>query len=280
VKDTILVNQIIPFSNVDGDGNRLSIFVQGCNLNCVYCHNSETISLCNNCGVCVEICPAGALNIVDGIVHYNKKLCVSCDGCIRICPHQSTPKAQYYNKRELLEMIGEYRSFLRGITVSGGEPTLYHEFIRELFIDVKKLGLSCYIDSNGFFDASVLDDLIGETDGFLLDIKAVDKQDSICGFQSSNPLNNLKSLLKLGKIAEVRTVIVSEYMDSENTVKTVAQLISEYPHVCYKLIRVHTVGLKQEQKEKIKNAVPSTDYMEKLEKLANNEGALNIKIIR
>ena len=36
------VNKIIPFSSVDGPGNRTAVFVQGCNFNCHYCHNPET----------------------------------------------------------------------------------------------------------------------------------------------------------------------------------------------------------------------------------------------
>ena len=40
-----IVNKIIPFSNVDGPGNRLSIFFQGCNFDCLYCHNPETIEV-------------------------------------------------------------------------------------------------------------------------------------------------------------------------------------------------------------------------------------------
>ena len=42
------VNKIIPFSNVDGPGNRTSIFFQGCPFNCRFCHNPETIHLCRS----------------------------------------------------------------------------------------------------------------------------------------------------------------------------------------------------------------------------------------
>ena len=55
------VNKIIPFSSVDGFGNRTAVFLQGCNQNCLYCHNPETIHMCKNCGACVNTCPAGAL---------------------------------------------------------------------------------------------------------------------------------------------------------------------------------------------------------------------------
>jgi pyruvate-formate lyase-activating enzyme len=37
------INKILNFSSVDGPGNRLVVFTQGCNLNCLYCHNPETI---------------------------------------------------------------------------------------------------------------------------------------------------------------------------------------------------------------------------------------------
>lgn len=57
------VNKIIPFSSVDGPGNRTAVFVQGCNFNCHYCHNPETRAVCISCGDCVATCPAGALTL-------------------------------------------------------------------------------------------------------------------------------------------------------------------------------------------------------------------------
>ena len=71
------VNKIIAFSNVDGPGNRTSIFFQGCPFNCLFCHNPETIHLCQNCGACVEKCPVGALGFDDqGQVRWDSGRCV------------------------------------------------------------------------------------------------------------------------------------------------------------------------------------------------------------
>jgi pyruvate-formate lyase-activating enzyme len=62
VKLTAPVNKIIPFSSVDGPGNRTAVFLQGCNFDCKYCHNPETRNLCVNCMACVSKCPTGALS--------------------------------------------------------------------------------------------------------------------------------------------------------------------------------------------------------------------------
>ena len=62
------VNKIIPFSNVDGPGNRTSIFFQGCPFNCLFCHNPETMQMCVGCGKCVKECPGTviALEVREG----------------------------------------------------------------------------------------------------------------------------------------------------------------------------------------------------------------------
>jgi len=39
---------IITFSSVDGPGNRFVIFLQGCNFDCISCHNPHTIPLSNH----------------------------------------------------------------------------------------------------------------------------------------------------------------------------------------------------------------------------------------
>ena len=60
------VSKILTYSIVDGPGNRLVIFLQGCNFDCTACHNPHTIGECNNCGDCVPACHADALSLVDG----------------------------------------------------------------------------------------------------------------------------------------------------------------------------------------------------------------------
>ena len=76
------VNKIIPFSSVDGPGNRTAIFLQGCNINCLYCHNPETRD------------KYGDKNITT---------------------------VTEMSSDEVLEQVKKQIPFVRGITVSGGE---------------------------------------------------------------------------------------------------------------------------------------------------------------
>lgn len=279
MENKAVVNKIIPFSNVDGPGNRLSIFFQKCNVSCVYCHNHETINECKNCKICIAKCPKGAISFIENKVVYNEEKCSECDTCIKVCPYSSSPRTKEYTVKELVKIIDEYKSFVRGITVSGGEATLRAPFVTELFKEVKKLGLTCFVDTNGFFDIDSIGELIDVTDKFMVDIKAVDKIKELCGVNLENNLENLKYLLDLDKVYEVRTVLIKKYMDLENTVKTVSNILKDYPNVIYKLIRVHSIGLREEQKEIINGNIPTQEEVKRLGKMAEEMGVKNVEYI-
>lgn len=279
MENKAVVNKIIPFSNVDGPGNRLAIFFQGCNINCLYCHNHETIKKCVHCLECVPGCPTGALQEVNGKVVFNEKLCTECDQCIKTCRFSSSPRTKEYTVDELVEYIKGFKEFIRGITVSGGEPTLNAEFITELFTKVKPLGLTCFVDTNGFFDKNSIAGLIEATDKFMVDIKAVESLETLCGTKEKNNLENLKYLLELDKVHEVRTVMTLEYMDLENTLRTVANIVKDYPEVIYKLIRVHATGLREEQKSKLQGRVPDEAYAKQLVEMVKEIGIKEIELI-
>ena len=73
---TALISSLQHFSVGDGPGIRSTVFFQGCNLRCPWCHNPETISLrpvllfdpsrCTDCGLCVRVCPSGAQALREG----------------------------------------------------------------------------------------------------------------------------------------------------------------------------------------------------------------------
>ena len=238
------VNKIIPFSNVDGPGNRTSIFFQGCPFNCRFCHNPETIHLCRNCGDCVKSCPAGALSFdAEGKVVWDSANCVQCDTCIKVCPHDASPKIRWMTVEEVLAEIRRALPYIAGITTSGGECTLQNEFLIELFSEVRKLGKTCLIDSNGSFDFEADPRVLEVSEGVMLDVKAVEPgwNDHLISHPGEMVLKNLDYLLSVGKLQEVRTVIFP-HRDAENeaTVRYVAEHIGN--RCPYKLIRYRPFG--------------------------------------
>ena len=275
------VNKIIPSSVVDGPGNRTAIFFQSCNFNCRYCHNPETIHMCQNCGACVATCPVQALSIVDGKVVWDKKKCCGCDTCIKTCTHNASPKVTEMSAEEIWEEIKDNLFFIRGITVSGGECTLQAEVVKELFTIAKSNGLSTLIDSNGSYDFKNHPELLAVTDGVMLDIKADNEERHrwLTGTSISPVLENLEYLAGVDKLEEIRTVCIPQQLNSEATIQVAAEILKPYllkKDIRYKLIKYRHFGVRQEYRD---YEEPTPEYMEELRALAEQSGFRNIVII-
>ena len=269
------VNKIIPFSNVDGPGNRTSIFFQGCTFNCLFCHNPETIHLCESCGACVEKCPAGALTRdAEGKVTWAREKCVQCDTCIRVCPHCASPKVQWMTVEEVLSQIRRSAPYIGGVTTSGGECTLYNDFLIELFTEVRKLDKTCLIDSNGSFDFEADPRVLAVCDGVMLDVKAVEPgwNDTLISYPRDRVLKNLDYLLKAKKLFEVRTIIFpGRDRENEETVRYVSRRIGG---LCpYKIIRYRPFGVREQYQKVLGDFETEKDYAERFALFARREGA-------
>ena len=274
-----LVNKIINFSSVDGMGNRTAIFVEGCNFNCLYCHNPETINLCINCGDCVQKCPVKALEFTNGKVLWNDEICVSCDSCIKTCTHSSSPKVKRMSAEEVATRVLKNVPYIRGITVSGGECTLYRDFIVELFKIMHINGLSCLLDSNGTYDFESDAELLEVTDGVMLDVKAFDNDEhiKITGKSNEMVLKNLEFLAKVHKLPEVRTVIVPNLFNVRATVKNVAELLSPYgSEILYKVIKYRPFGVRQSNLSLLE--VPSDALLFELNQIISGFGLKTVII--
>ncbi len=272
------VNRIIPSSLVDGPGNRVAIFLQGCGFSCKYCHNPETIHQCCDCGTCIASCGTHALSMENGKVRWNPDLCCGCDTCIQICPRSSSPKTRLLDSGQVLEEIRLPLTFARGITASGGECTMHSHFLSELFARVHEMGKTTFIDTNGQSLLREMPWLMQETDKAMLDIKSTDSTEHrmLTGCPPDAVLDNLDYLLRTDKLFEIRTVVVSGLLDSDRTVDAASRMIACNPSVRYKLIRFRDWGVRGELEGQ---PSPSMEQMEKLARIAQFNGVKDIVII-
>lgn len=217
---TGLINDFIEFSAVDGPGNRFVIFTQGCNMDCLACHNPYTISPCIDCGDCVVTCPSGALSIdLAGKVVWDPVVCQGGDTCIEVCEYDSTPKARTMAVSSVLERIRPAAPFLSGITVSGGEATEQPAFIHALFTKVRELfpKLTCFVDSNGDVDPATWDLLDPVMDAGMIDLKCLDNEihARLTGVPNDRVLETIKTLAARDKLYEVRLLLLAGQNDDD-----------------------------------------------------------------
>ncbi len=169
------VSSWLPFSCVDGPGNRLVLFLQGCNFRCPGCHNPHTMGLCDHCGDCVPGCPGGALAMQEGRVSWQAELCTHCDRCLDVCPRHASPKTRQMSVAEVLALLRRYGPLLTGVTVSGGEATTQLPFVIALFTAIKAAPdlarLTCLLDSNGSLGETGWQWLLPVLDGAMIDLK-------------------------------------------------------------------------------------------------------------
>lgn len=230
-----IISKILTFSCVDGPGNRLVIFLQGCNFDCVTCHNPHTINHCDHCGDCVATCPSGALTFADSKVNWQASLCIGCDKCIAVCPSKSNPKVSRYSVQQLLETIAKHRHFLTGITVSGGEATLQLGFIVELFKAIKAskqlAHLSCFVDSNGSLSQGAWDKLLLYLDGAMIDLKAWQNDTHLwlTGRGNHRVIETINLLAAHTKLHEVRLLYIPNKTDLLSEINALASYLKTLP---------------------------------------------------
>ena len=278
-KKSVPVNRILEYSLVDGPGNRTVIFLQGCNIACHYCHNPETQKICLNCGVCIESCPPKALSMENEMVVWNEERCIGCDACISVCSHQSSPKVKWMTVSQIMGKVSSSMPFIRGITVSGGECSLYMDFLIKLFQACKEKNLSCLMDCNGtipVWNHQVMD----YCDGVMLDVKAWSGEcfRALTGGTNDVLRENLQRIAALGKLTEIRIVCVEGEVDAEECICGIADTLGmdEIKKTLLNLIRFRPVGVRGGWERK---PIPTVSYMEKRSSLAEERGFIDVRII-
>lgn len=238
--------EIKRFAVHDGDGIRTTVFLKGCPLRCVWCHNPEGLSAqkqlacyghkCLQCGECMRVCTAGAHAVSPCGHAFHPDRCLGCGQCADVCPGDAL---LFYGRdvsvQELLPKLLEDRAFYQnsggGVTLSGGECLMQPQFCAELLQNLKKEGIHTAVDTCGFAAREAFDQVIPYTDVFLYDLKAMDEEVHIrCTGQSNRLiLQNLQYLDDCGKQLEIRIPFVPGWNDDQ--MEKIARRLKELRHV-------------------------------------------------
>ena len=195
----------------DGPGQRDTVFFKGCSLSCQWCHNPEGISpdplvwwqqrSCIGCLMCHDACPTGANCPTDDGIVIDRSKCISCGSCVRACPAQAmTFSGETWTLDDLVRELNRYKPYYDrtggGVTVSGGEAMLQHEFIAALFTKLHEFGITTALDTAGNVPTRWFDEVLPETDYVLYDLKLMDSEAHrrFCGADNALILANLQHI--------------------------------------------------------------------------------------
>jgi pyruvate formate lyase activating enzyme len=261
-----LIFSVKKYSVHDGPGIRVTFFMKGCPLNCLWCHNPE------------------------GISPYSTK--INQPG--RIGEKEFThleEVGKFYTAEDIIAILERDRVFMDhsggGVTFSGGEPMLQPEFLEESLKRCKSNNYNTAIDTSGYVSPDKFIKVAPYTDLFLFDIKHLDadKHLKLTGVSNELILSNYRLLLSLDKEMMIRIPVIPGYNDDEHHIKKLRSFIEQTANekltkIC--LLPFHKTGASKYKKFSIPYRMsdteqPSAERMKELKSFFSETG-IKVKI--
>ena len=172
---------------------------------------------------------------------------VFMQGCSLRCGYCHNPDTwehgigKEYTPNEIADIVERYRSYFGkdgGITVSGGEPLLQAEFVKELFSLCKERGINTCLDTSGSIINDDVLSLLDVCDRVLLDIKFTQEEGyrKYVGCSLSKPIEFLEILQQKNIPTWLRQVIVPTLTDDEDNIKRLREIARN--HSCVEKVEL------------------------------------------
>ncbi len=218
------------FALHDGPGIRTTVFLKGCPLRCLWCHNPEGLSPtpqlcyrengCVQCGKCYEPC-----------AHPE---CQPYGRCLHICAFGCLTVAGFtMNSTELVEKLSADKDVFAmsggGVTFSGGEPLLQWAFVRETAVLLRDKGIHRAMETCGYAPVERFAAVVAEMDYVIMDLKLAngEKHRRYTGVDNDLILTNFRYLQSCGKPYEIRTPLVPGITDTVENLEAIETLVGD-----------------------------------------------------
>ncbi len=220
------------FALHDGPGIRTTVFMKGCPLRCLWCHNPEGLSTvpqlcyrenaCVHCGRCFQPCDHGD--------------CQPFERCLHVCPAGClTVAGQEVTAEELVEKLARDRDVFAmsggGVTFSGGEPLLQWQFVRDTARLLRESGIHTAMETCGYTAPAHFAAVVEEMDYVIMDLKLADPaaHKRYTGVDNGPILTNLRHMQTCGKPYEIRTPLVPGITDTVENLAVIETLVGDAP---------------------------------------------------
>lgn len=215
------VTNIQRFSLDDGPGIRTTVFLAGCNMRCLWCHNPENL----------------------------KTVITRCDKDLNGYAGE-IKNSRNISMQEIIEIVLKDLKFYNktggGITISGGEPVCQIDELEQLLKISKEAGISSTaIETALNYDYSNLVRLFSNLDLIIADCKAVTESIHVkcTGVSNKKILDNIKRLSDEHRRLWIRIPIVPNVNITLDEMKRIGDFLADKNVEIIELLPYHKMGI-------------------------------------
>lgn len=227
----------------DGPGIRTTIFMKGCPLRCVWCHNPEGWTTgvqklykktkCIGCRSCVEACPQHAIELTPDGIRPTGNECLMCGRCAEECPTTALELCgREWELDDLMVEIEKERVIMEdsggGVTICGGEPLMHPSDTLCLLQELGRRGFHRTVDTTLYASREVVMSVAEACELFLVDLKLMDSDlhRLYTGVPNEQILSNLTWLAEAGRDFFVRIPLIEGINADEQNIEQTACFLS------------------------------------------------------